>query len=88
MYGGHSNGEYDGWRRKHGLPTQPVKRIGHAELLAIYEANYWDAADCAKEGAGLDLCLFDAAVNSGVQRGLNWLRPGSPSIDEYCDHGA
>lgn len=86
--------EYDAWRKKHGLRTQPVKRISETELRAIYRAEYWDAMKCGDLPDGVDLCVFDAAVNSGVGRAKKWAAqtdaaniqvPEEHIIDAYCD---
>ncbi len=65
--------EYDAWRKKHGKSIRSVKQIEESELQTIYRAEYWDAVGCGDLPAGLDLCVFDAAVNSGVARAKQWL---------------
>ena len=40
---------------------------------AIYRSLYWNAAGCEELPRGLDLCNFDAAVNSGVGAAKRWL---------------
>lgn len=57
--------EYDKWRKAHGLPTQPVRKITQAEGYAIYRQNYW-LPHCPTLPPGLDLQFFDCAVNQGV----------------------
>jgi lysozyme family protein len=76
--------EYDDWRKKHGRGTRPVKQIDESELQAIYRGGYWDSMDCDSLPAGMDLCVFDAAVNSGVSRAHKWLEQGS-DVDAFCD---
>jgi lysozyme family protein len=76
--------EYDAWRKKQGLRTRPVRQITDAELQAIYRTEYWDAMGCGDLPAGMDLCVFDAAVNSGVARARAWLTPPK-DIDGFCD---
>lgn len=61
--------EYDKWRISRGLPTQWVKKIGADELRTIYRDEYWQP-HCPKLPAGLDLCLFDTAVNNGPHPGV------------------
>ena len=60
--------EYDSWRKKQGKRTRPVRQIEENELRDIYRSEYWDAMNCGNLDPGLDLCVFDAAVNSGVRR--------------------
>jgi lysozyme family protein len=65
---------YDGWRTRHGLPKRGVREIEHAEVQAIYEADYWFAARCDALARKLDLVQFDTAVNMGVQRAIRFLQ--------------
>lgn len=76
--------EYDAWRKKQGKSKRPVRQLEEAELRAIYRTEYWDAMGCDGLPAGLDLCVFDAAVNSGVGRAKTWLA-ASRDIDGFCD---
>lgn len=65
---------YDGWRRRHGQPVRPVRRIAPDEVAAIYRRQYWDALRADDLPAGLDYALFDAAVNSGPAQAAKWLQ--------------
>lgn len=76
--------EYNAWRKKQGKRARPVRQIDGTELRTIYREEYWDAVDCDSLPAGLDLCVFDAAVNSGVGRAKKWLEEAS-DIDAFCD---
>jgi lysozyme family protein len=49
-----------------GLTAQHVK--------ALYKANYWDAVKGNDLPAGVDLCVFDFAVNAGVDRASRYLQ--------------
>jgi lysozyme family protein len=49
-----------------------VMRIGEARR--IYRAHYWDALGCDALPAGIDECVFDYGVNSGVGRAGKVLR--------------
>ncbi len=76
--------EYDAWRRKQGKQPRPVRQIGEDELQAIYRREYWDAVKCDSLPAGMDLSVFDAAVNSGVTRARMW-QGEAADIDSFCD---
>jgi hypothetical protein len=78
--------EYDAWRTKQGKRPRPVREIQDSELRSIYRTEYWDAMGCEALPAGFDLCVFDAAVNSGVGRARQWLQM-SPAYDveAYCN---
>ncbi len=78
--------EYDSWRKKQGKRLRPVRQIDENELQVIYRDEYWDAMGCEDLPAGFDLCVFDAAVNSGVGRAKQWMElTPSNDIDAYCD---
>jgi lysozyme family protein len=78
--------EYDAWRKKHRKSLRPVKQIEDSELQAIYLVEYWDAMECDDLPCGFDLCVFDAAVNSGVARARAWLQAdSSQDIEAYCN---
>ncbi|MFZ1109490.1 MAG: glycosyl hydrolase 108 family protein [Rhodomicrobium sp.] len=78
--------EYDAWRRKHKKSPRPVKQIDESELQEIYRVEYWDAMDCDALPTGFDLCVFDAAVNSGVDRARAWLQANpAHDIEAYCN---
>lgn len=49
-----------------GLTVQHVK--------ALYKVKYWDAVRCDELPAGLDLCVFDFAVNAGPNRAARYLQ--------------
>lgn len=60
--------EYYAWRREQGLAIRNVRECTKEEALAIYKAKYWDASGCEGLAAGVDLTVFDCAVNNGVGR--------------------
>ena len=77
---------YNSWRARHGEPSAPVKSISTADVEAIYKADYWDRMDCDEMPSGVDLCLFDAAVNSGVGGATKWAE-GVCGLDADGDFG-
>lgn len=56
------------------LPKAEVKALGVPEAGRIYEASYWRRVAGGKLPAGLDLALFDFAVNSGPDRAVKALQ--------------
>ena len=68
--------EYDPWRRSQGLPPRDVWLIEDAEIDAIYRAQYWQAVRCEDLPEGVDLAVFDAAVNCGVGMAARFLQRG------------
>lgn len=76
--GGHTNKgvtlrTYSAWV---GYPAsvEQLKRISHADVRAIYRTNYWDLARCDHLPTGVDYCVFDTAINSGVSRAVKLLQ--------------
>jgi lysozyme family protein len=56
------------------LPKSEVKALTRAEASAIYKALYWERCRAASLPAGLDLAVFDYAVNSGSGRAVGVLQ--------------
>ena len=51
-----------------------LRAISDADLRAIYRRKYWDVVKGDDLPPGLDLVVFDAAVNSGPGHGARWLQ--------------
>lgn len=58
------------WR----LPKSAVRTLGRSEAERIYKSLYWDRCAGDRLPAGLDLAVFDFAVNSGPQRAVKTLQ--------------
>ncbi len=56
---------YDAYRATHSLPWRDVYQIADDERDYIYQAQYWNAVRGDDMPSGVDLVLFDYAVNSG-----------------------
>jgi lysozyme family protein len=56
------------------MPKTDVYMITDAEVAEIYEQKFWNVVQCNKLPAGLDLCVFDASVNSGPGQAGKWLQ--------------
>jgi len=63
----------EGWRRE-AVTCDNVRALSEAEARAIYRAHYWNAVHGDELPAGIDLAVFDAAVNSGRRRAALWLQ--------------
>ena len=61
---------YDSWRASRKLPAQSVSLISDDELRAIYEEEFWTPTNCAMLPQGLDLAVFDFAVNAGCHQAV------------------
>lgn len=65
---------YNSYRIHKGLGVQAVRLISYAEIEEIYHLQYWTHIHGDDLPAGLDYCVFDAAVNSGTVRATIWLQ--------------
>lgn len=65
---------YDDWRVSRGMTPRSVRHIQPNEIEEIYKRQYWDAVRCDELPAGVDYCIFDLAVNSGVNRAARFLQ--------------
>jgi lysozyme family protein len=80
---------YDGYRTRQGKPrrtlTAAMRNAAEwiAERNAIYRAQYWNAIRGDELPAGIDLFLFDSAINSGPYQGVKWLQRALSMND--CD---
>ena len=77
--------EYDAYCARHGLPKQSVRYITVAQRADIYKTEYWDALNCDALPNGVDYCVFDAGVNSGVARAKQWRAQAGDNINRFCD---
>lgn len=65
---------YDAYRQFYHLAPRSVKAITDAEVAEIYGKNYWKLIRGDSLPCGLDYCVFDFAVNSGVSRAVRYLQ--------------
>lgn len=70
---GITHATYDSYRTSKGLSTQDVWLITQPEVDDIYRTRYWNAIDGDNLAIGVDLVVFDAAVNSGPKEALWFL---------------
>lgn len=61
------------WRGR-ATTCQDVRALTMREAGDIYRARYWDAVQAASLPPGLDLLVFDCAVNSGPAQAARWLQ--------------
>lgn len=57
-----------------GLDVADLKAISDADVMTIYRKWYWAPCKCDKLPAGVDLSVFDMAVNAGVSRSAKLLQ--------------
>ena len=51
-----------------------MRALTPEKVKPLYKELYWDRVKGDKLPAGVDYCVFDAAVNSGVRRASLWLQ--------------
>ena len=69
---GITHSTYAAYRAREGLGAGSVRNITMGEVQAIYKSMYWDRIRGDQLPAGVDFCMFDAAVNSGVGGAASW----------------
>ena len=58
----------------HEVTKQDIKELTKEDVKPLYKRNYWDAIYGDALPSGLDYCIFDAAINSGVGRSSKWIQ--------------
>lgn len=64
---------YEAWVG-HPVSEQIMRSLTPQHVRALYKANYWDAVKGDDLPAGVDMCVFDFAVNAGVSRAARYLQ--------------
>lgn len=65
---------YNGYRKRLGQAAADVRNITDAELRAIYRRQYWEVIKGDDLPSGVDMVVFDGAVNSGPSQSAKWLQ--------------
>lgn len=65
---------YRTYKNNRNLTAEDLKRISDDEVRDIYKRKYWDSCRCDDLPPGIDVCVFDCAVNSGVGRSSKFLQ--------------
>lgn len=71
---------YDGYRQRKGLKARPLTAAMRStaawqhERDEIYRLQYWEKVRGDELPAGIDLVVFDGAVNSGPVQSIKWLQ--------------
>jgi lysozyme family protein len=59
-----------------------VEALTVSDVAPIYQSDYWNAAHCPSWPAGVDLCVFDCAVNEGIGRAVRTLQTAVGVADD------
>ena len=64
------------WESYVGRPSseKEMRALTPAQVAPLYKRKYWDAINGDNLPSGLDICVFDCAVNSGVGRAAKMLQ--------------
>jgi len=65
---------YDAWRLSNGKPKRDVYLATDVEVKAIFRQQYWAAIRGDDLPPGVDMVVFDGAVNSGPKQSIKWLQ--------------
>ena len=63
----------EGWLGRK-VSEAEMRALTVEQVLPIYHRNYWMATRCDELPAGVDMMIFDLAVNSGPQRAIRMLQ--------------
>lgn len=58
----------------HPVDEKAMRGLTPEMVKPLYKRKYWDAVRGDDLPAGVDYCVFDAAVNSGPGRAIKWLQ--------------
>lgn len=58
----------------HPVSEKDMTLLTKADIAPLYQRKYWNATRCAELPSGIDLCVFDTAVNSGPGRAAKLLQ--------------
>ena len=75
MYGV-TQSTYNSYRKSHNLPQQTVRNISKDEARSLYNELYWKASGADRLPWPISYLTFDAAVNSGTKRAVQWTQTG------------
>jgi lysozyme family protein len=56
------------------VTEEEMRALTKDMVKPVYKDLYWDRVKGDKLPSGVDYCVFDAAVNSGVRRAAQWLQ--------------
>jgi lysozyme family protein len=58
----------------HAVSEKEMRKLTPLMVAPLYKRKYWDACRADELISGLDYCVFDVAVNSGVGRAIKLLQ--------------
>jgi lysozyme family protein len=67
---------------KRELHDDEMRHLTPEMVGPLYKARYWDAIHGDELPSGLDLCVFDCAVNCGVSRAVRFLQHSVGAVED------
>lgn len=64
------------------VTVNEMKALTVSKVKPFYKTQYWDKVKCDQLPPGLDLCVFDFAVNAGVSRAARLLQRMVGSLED------
>lgn len=58
----------------HPVTIADMEALTVADVTPLYQADFWNVSHCPDLPSGVDLMVFDTAVNQGVGRGVRTLQ--------------
>jgi lysozyme family protein len=58
----------------HEVSKEDIRNLTKEDVKPLYKRNYWDAIHGDALPSGLDYCIFDCAINSGVGRAAKFIQ--------------
>ena len=59
---------------KRAYPSVNIKNLTKQQAIDIYKKDYWNVIKGDELPSGVDLVVFDAAINSGNKQSVKWLQ--------------
>jgi lysozyme family protein len=56
------------------VTEKEMRALTPTSVAPLYKTQYWDAVECDQIPVGLDLCIFDFAVNAGTGRAAKFIQ--------------
>lgn len=70
----------------HQVTEKTMRALTPSDVAPLYKRKYWDKVKADELPAGIDYCVFDAAINSGPGRAIKLLQ-GVIGVDQDGDIG-
>lgn len=73
-YSGMTQRAYDAFRRQIKMPLQSVRKASDVEIETCFRMDYWDQVSGDLLPGGVDLILYDCAINNGPHVAIKFLQ--------------